>query len=312
MMVATIPITTPIVVQAGYDPVWYGILVVLLMEAALLTPPVGMNLFVVQGIRERGDLNDVIIGTVPFIVTLFADDRPDRGVPGHRDVAAEPAELTNDNQRRAIMRMKRLAATAVDVRGADARRAGAGPAQASFQGADPGQPDAARQAARGAALERMDPGGLEGADHRRRRALRPGRHPGRCRAAAAEARRLRLRELRHRQGGGRRSEIRRLRSRRPDADLRRRPQGLRGLARDGRQADAAEVERQAARDRHRAAAGDLVRDRGAELRRPQGQEAARLTPRRWWTSRKASAPRRSISRSARSSRRCRTRSWTAP
>jgi tripartite ATP-independent transporter DctM subunit len=71
MMVATIPITTPIVVQAGYDPVWYGILVVLLMEAALLTPPVGMNLFVVQGIRERGDLNDVIVGTLPFIVTLF-------------------------------------------------------------------------------------------------------------------------------------------------------------------------------------------------------------------------------------------------
>jgi C4-dicarboxylate transporter, DctM subunit len=71
MMVATIPITTPIVVQAGYDPVWYGILVVLLMKTALLTPPVGMNLFVVQGIRERGDLNDVIIGTAPFIVTLF-------------------------------------------------------------------------------------------------------------------------------------------------------------------------------------------------------------------------------------------------
>ena len=61
----------PIVVAAGYDPVWYGILVVLLMETALLTPPVGMNLFVVQGIRERGDLNDVIIGTAPFIVTLF-------------------------------------------------------------------------------------------------------------------------------------------------------------------------------------------------------------------------------------------------
>ena len=72
MMVATIPITTPIVVAAGYDPVWYGILVVLLMEAALLTPPVGMNLFVVQGIRERGDLNDVIVGTLPFIITLFA------------------------------------------------------------------------------------------------------------------------------------------------------------------------------------------------------------------------------------------------
>jgi C4-dicarboxylate transporter DctM subunit len=71
MMVATIPITTPLIVSAGYDPVWYGILVVLLMEAALLTPPVGMNLFVVQGIRERGNINDVIVGTAPFILTLF-------------------------------------------------------------------------------------------------------------------------------------------------------------------------------------------------------------------------------------------------
>jgi tripartite ATP-independent transporter DctM subunit len=70
MMVATIPITTPIVVAAGYDPIWYGILVTLLMETALLTPPVGMNLFVVQGIRERGQLRDVIVGTAPFIVTL--------------------------------------------------------------------------------------------------------------------------------------------------------------------------------------------------------------------------------------------------
>lgn len=71
MMVATIPITTPIMVQAGYDPVWYGIVVVILMETALLTPPVGMNLFVVQGIRERGQLKDVIIGSLPFVAALF-------------------------------------------------------------------------------------------------------------------------------------------------------------------------------------------------------------------------------------------------
>lgn len=71
MMVATIPITTPIMIQAGYDPVWYGIIVVILMETGLLTPPVGMNLFVVQGIRERGQLKDVIIGSMPFVVTLF-------------------------------------------------------------------------------------------------------------------------------------------------------------------------------------------------------------------------------------------------
>jgi tripartite ATP-independent transporter DctM subunit len=70
MMVATIPITTPIMVQAGYDPVWYGILIVILMETAMVTPPVGINLFVVQGVRGRGQLHDVIIGTSPFVVTL--------------------------------------------------------------------------------------------------------------------------------------------------------------------------------------------------------------------------------------------------
>jgi tripartite ATP-independent transporter DctM subunit len=72
MMVTTIPITTPIIVAAGYDPVWFGIMVVLLMEASLLTPPVGMNLFVVQGIRDRGQLVDVMVGSLPFIVALLA------------------------------------------------------------------------------------------------------------------------------------------------------------------------------------------------------------------------------------------------
>jgi C4-dicarboxylate transporter, DctM subunit len=71
MIVSTIPITTPIIVQAGYDPVWYGILVVILISTALLTPPIGMNLFVVQGIRERGHLNDVMIGAAPFLVSLM-------------------------------------------------------------------------------------------------------------------------------------------------------------------------------------------------------------------------------------------------
>ena len=81
---------------------------------------------------------------------------------------------------------------------------------------------------------------------------------------------------------------------------------------DRGQADAAEMERQAARDRHRAAAGAVVRDRGEELRRPQGQEAARLHQDDGGLHAAASAPRRSTSRSARSSPRCRTRWSIAP
>ena len=63
---------TPVVVSLGYDPVWFGIIVLLLVETAMITPPVGINLFVVQGIRRRGQINDVLIGSMPFVVALVA------------------------------------------------------------------------------------------------------------------------------------------------------------------------------------------------------------------------------------------------
>ncbi len=71
MMIATIPITTPLIVQAGYDPIWYGILIVLLIQTAMVTPPFGINLFVIQGIRGRGTLSDVEIGAAPFVLALL-------------------------------------------------------------------------------------------------------------------------------------------------------------------------------------------------------------------------------------------------
>ena len=71
MMVATVPIIAPIVIQAGFDPVWFGILIVVLMETAMITPPVGINLYVVQGLRKSGRINDVIIGTAPFVLTML-------------------------------------------------------------------------------------------------------------------------------------------------------------------------------------------------------------------------------------------------
>ena len=71
MMVATVPIITPIMVKAGYDPIWFGILIVILMEAAMITPPVGINLYVVQGLRRGGKIDDVIIGASPFVVTMI-------------------------------------------------------------------------------------------------------------------------------------------------------------------------------------------------------------------------------------------------
>ncbi len=71
MMVATVPIVAPIMFKAGFDPVWFGVLIVILMETAMITPPVGINLYVVQGLRTRGKIDDVIIGAVPFVVSML-------------------------------------------------------------------------------------------------------------------------------------------------------------------------------------------------------------------------------------------------
>jgi tripartite ATP-independent transporter DctM subunit len=67
MMIATTPIIVPIIVKLGYSEVWWGIVFVILMEAALITPPIGLNLFVVHSIRKRGQLRDVAIGALPFL-----------------------------------------------------------------------------------------------------------------------------------------------------------------------------------------------------------------------------------------------------
>lgn len=72
MLLTTAPLVTPIVVGLGYDPVWFGILLMVLLETALITPPIGINLYVVQGIRKRGEMTDVMKGAMPFVITMFA------------------------------------------------------------------------------------------------------------------------------------------------------------------------------------------------------------------------------------------------
>ena len=71
MMITTIPIVTPIMLALGFDPVWLGIVIIILVEVALITPPVGLNLFVVQSLRKTGSMNDVMIGSLPFVIMLL-------------------------------------------------------------------------------------------------------------------------------------------------------------------------------------------------------------------------------------------------
>jgi C4-dicarboxylate transporter DctM subunit len=71
MLITTTPLIAPILIGMGFDPVWFGILVTILLETALITPPVGVNLYIVHGVRDGGAMNDVIIGTAPFVLTMF-------------------------------------------------------------------------------------------------------------------------------------------------------------------------------------------------------------------------------------------------
>lgn len=72
LMVITIPIIVPLVLEQGYDVVWFGILMIVLIEMALISPPVGLNLYVVQGARKSGRMSEVMLGVIPFVVAMLA------------------------------------------------------------------------------------------------------------------------------------------------------------------------------------------------------------------------------------------------
>jgi TRAP-type C4-dicarboxylate transport system permease large subunit len=59
-------------IALGFDPIWVGIAIIILVEVALITPPVGLNLFVVQSLRKSGSMNDVMLGSLPFVIMLLS------------------------------------------------------------------------------------------------------------------------------------------------------------------------------------------------------------------------------------------------
>jgi C4-dicarboxylate transporter DctM subunit len=68
MMITTLPVVFPIVTALGYDPVWFGVILTMLVEVALISPPDGMVMYVLQGMRTRpGPITDVFTGVMPFL-----------------------------------------------------------------------------------------------------------------------------------------------------------------------------------------------------------------------------------------------------
>ena len=69
MILLTVPIFYPLIVANGFDPVWFGIIAVVTVELGLITPPVGMNLFVIKSVAPDVPLSEIMIGVTPFVIT---------------------------------------------------------------------------------------------------------------------------------------------------------------------------------------------------------------------------------------------------
>jgi len=69
MMMLTLPMFFPIITGLGYDPVWFGIMIVMLMELGLITPPIGINLFVLKTVVPEVKLSTIVSGILPFVVS---------------------------------------------------------------------------------------------------------------------------------------------------------------------------------------------------------------------------------------------------
>ena len=71
LLVMTLPLVFPVMLKLGFDRIWFGVIVTLLIQIAMITPPVGLSLYAVQGLRGRGNLMDVIKGVMPFFIAAI-------------------------------------------------------------------------------------------------------------------------------------------------------------------------------------------------------------------------------------------------
>ena len=73
MIITTLPVVFPVVVALGYDPIWFGVIITMLIEIAMISPPDGTVMYVLQGMRIRpGPITDVFFGVTPFVLVYMA------------------------------------------------------------------------------------------------------------------------------------------------------------------------------------------------------------------------------------------------
>jgi TRAP-type C4-dicarboxylate transport system permease large subunit len=71
LVLLTIPIFYPVIVELGYDPIWFGVVIVVVTQMGVISPPVGVNVYVVGGIERDIPLSTIFKGSMPFLCTLI-------------------------------------------------------------------------------------------------------------------------------------------------------------------------------------------------------------------------------------------------
>jgi TRAP-type C4-dicarboxylate transport system permease large subunit len=71
MMILTLPVIFPVILQLGFDPIWFGVVCVLMMGAGLITPPVGLCVYTVASIAKDAPLEEVFKGALPFLIAIL-------------------------------------------------------------------------------------------------------------------------------------------------------------------------------------------------------------------------------------------------
>lgn len=72
MMVLTMPVIFPVIKALGFDPIWFGVICVIMMEAGLITPPVGLNVYTLAGVVKDVPMQTIFRGAVPFLIAMVA------------------------------------------------------------------------------------------------------------------------------------------------------------------------------------------------------------------------------------------------
>jgi tripartite ATP-independent transporter DctM subunit len=69
MIILTVPIIFPVIMQMGFDPIWFGVVIVMTVELGLIHPPVGMNVFVIKSVVQEVSFTTIFKGVIPFVIT---------------------------------------------------------------------------------------------------------------------------------------------------------------------------------------------------------------------------------------------------